>query len=180
MPSSPWARLGSSAASEDASYGGAVRRLTAAVSALAYMGVVAGTAASVAAEPVAKPSAQAKYQRQASNATNKHRVANGLKELRRTDCVQRFAVRQAKAMAQQERPFHQELVPIMTECGLLAAGENVAAGYPTGRSVVNDGWMTSPPHRLNILNPVYRLMGVAARKGHDGQWYVAQVFGTPV
>jgi uncharacterized protein YkwD len=158
-----------------------VRRLTAAVSALAYMGVVAGTAASVVAAPadavVEKPSAQAKYQRQAFDATNKHRAANDLKELRRTDCVQRFAVRQAKAMARQEHAFHQDLGPIMEECGLNAVGENVAEGYPTGRSVVNDGWMQSEGHRANILNPAYRLLGVGARKGHDGRWYAVQVFG---
>lgn len=141
------------------------------------MGVVAGAAAPVVAGVADKPSAQAKYQRQAFNATNRHRAADGLKELRRTDCVQRFAVRQAKAMAQQEHAFHQELQPILEECGLSAVAENVAEGYPTGRSVVNDGWMQSEGHRANILNPAYRLLGMGARKGHDGRWYAVQVFG---
>jgi uncharacterized protein YkwD len=154
-----------------------VRRLTAAVSALACMGGVAGTAAPVGADPAEKPKPHAKYQRQALNATNEHRAAEGLKELRRADCVQRFAVRQAKAMAQQEHAYHQDLGPIMDECGLSAVAENVAEGYPTGRSVVDDGWMTSEGHRANILNPAYRLIGVGARKGHDGRWYAVQVFG---
>ena len=43
--------------------------------------------------------------------------------------------------------------------------------------MVNDGWMHSPGHRANILNPDYTLMGIGARKGHNGRWYVAQVFG---
>jgi uncharacterized protein YkwD len=155
-----------------------VRLLTAAVPALACMGVVvAGTAAPVESHSTERKPAHAKYQRQAHNATNKHRVAHELKELRRTDCVQRFAVRHAKTMAQQEQMFHQELGPILKQCGLNAVGENVAYGYPTGRSVVNDGWMNSDGHRANILNPDYRLMGIGARKGHDGRWYVAQVFG---
>jgi len=142
------------------------------------MGVVAaGTAAPVAADSSYKKSPQAKYQDQARQATNKQRVANGLKELRKQDCVQRFAVRQAKKMAQQESMFHQELGPILEECGLNAVGENVAYGYPSGRSVVNDGWMNSDGHRANILNPDFKLMGIGARKGHDGRWYVAQVFG---
>lgn len=153
------------------------------------MGVVAaGTAAPVEALPdrtvdaavttvSAKPNPQAKYQRQAHDATNKNRTANGLKALKRTDCVQRFAVRQAKAMAQQENMFHQELGPILDACGLSMVGENVAYGFSTGRSVVNAGWMESEGHRANILNPDYRLMGIGARKGHDGRWYVAQVFG---
>ena len=170
---------------EASSYREWMRRLTAAVSAFAFMGAVAGAAAPASAgdEPhlseraAAKVKPHVKYQRQAFNATNKQRAEEGLKELRRTDCVQRFAVRQAKAMARQQHAFHQELGPIMAECGLRAAGENVAEGYRTGRSVVNEGWMNSSGHRANILEPAYRLMGIGARKGDDGRWYVAQVFG---
>ena len=173
----------SSAASEESTYRDVVRHLAAAVSVLACMGVVvAGTAAPVASQTIdsqtaAKRPAYVKYQRQAHNTTNNQREARGLARLTRTDCVQRFAVRQAKTMAQQERMFHQDLAPILTECGLVLVGENVAYGYKTGRSVVNDGWMNSPGHLANIVNPAYTLMGIGARKGHDGHWYVAQVFG---
>jgi uncharacterized protein YkwD len=80
-------------------------------------------------------------------------------------------------MAQQEQMLHQDLGPVMEACGLRTAGENVAEGYPNGRSVVNDGWMGSEGHRANILNPDFRLLGIGARKGHDGRWYAAQVFG---
>ena len=80
-------------------------------------------------------------------------------------------------MAQQEQMFHQDLGAVMRDCKLNTAGENVAYGYGTGKSVVNDGWMNSEGHRANILNPSYRLMGIGARKGHNGRWYVAQVFG---
>ena len=37
--------------------------------------------------------------------------------------------------------------------------------------------MNSEGHRANILKPDYRLMGIGARKGSDGLWYVSQVFG---
>ena len=80
-------------------------------------------------------------------------------------------------MAQQEQLFHQDLGDLSRECKLATAGENVAYGYRTGKSVVNDGWMNSEGHRGNILNPSFRLMGIGARKGHDGRWYVSQVFG---
>ncbi len=145
------------------------------------MGVVAaGTAAPVWALPdhsAAKATAHGKYQRQAHDATNRNRSAQGLKGLKKADCVQKFAVRQARRMAQQENMYHQELGPIMAACGLSSVGENVAYGYPTGRSVVNEGWMNSAGHRANILNPDFTLMGIGARKGHNGRWYVAQVFG---
>jgi uncharacterized protein YkwD len=80
-------------------------------------------------------------------------------------------------MANQERMFHQELGPMMSACHLQMAGENVAYGYPTGKAVVNQGWMHSEGHRANILEPRYRRMAIAARKGDDGRWYVSQVFG---
>lgn len=42
---------------------------------------------------------------------------------------------------------HQELGPILDECGLSTVGENVAYGYPTGGAVVRRGWMRSAGHR---------------------------------
>ena len=145
------------------------------------VGLVATLALLVATGTTAAP-AQAqtpagKYAQQAFAATNANRTHNGLKALKASDCLKRAAVRQAKAMAQQEQIFHQDLGPLMRQCKLNTAGENVAYGYRTGKSVVNDGWMNSEGHRDNILNPSFRLMGIGARKGHDGRWYVAQVFG---
>ena len=55
-------------------------------------------------------------------------------------------------MAKAEKIYHQDLGAIMDTCGLVTAGENVADGYPTGRSVVNQGWMRSDGHRANILS----------------------------
>jgi uncharacterized protein YkwD len=120
------------------------------------------------------------YAQQAHRATNKARVANSLAKLSKDDCLKRYAVKQAKAMAAAREMFHQDLVPILTECKLGLTGENVAYGFPDGKSVVNDGWLNSAPHRANILNPAYQLMGIAARKGGDGKWYVSQVFGRPL
>ena len=60
---------------------------------------------------------------------------------------------------------------------LVAAGENVAYGYPNGRAVVNQGWMKSEGHRANILSRGFKLVAVAARRDDDGTWYAAQVFG---
>ena len=117
------------------------------------------------------------YARQAFAATNDARADAGLKALRKNRCLQKFAKAQAKLMAQHEEMFHQELGPILSRCGLSGVGENVAYGYASGRSVVDDGWMNSEGHRANILGS-YRLMAIGARKGHDGRWYVAQVFGS--
>lgn len=127
--------------------------------------------------PEAAVTAQGRYQSQAFAATNRQRARHDRVAFRHQDCVQRFAVRQARRMARQERMYHQDLGPILRQCGLSTVGENVAYGYPTGRSVVDDGWMRSEGHRENILNPRFRLLGIGARKSDDGQWYAAQVFG---
>lgn len=129
---------------------------------------------------VAPPAAQAqsidRYERQARVVTNNARQTHHLTQLRKKPCVQRYAIRQARKMARQERIFHQDLGVVMRRCNLDAVGENVAYGYDTGRGVVR-AWMRSEGHRHNILNPRYRLIGMAARRGDNGNMYAAQVFG---
>lgn len=149
-----------------------MRRL---VALLAATATFAATVATIA--PAQAQTAAGRYAQQAFTATNANRAHHGLKELKPNDCLKHAAAQQAKAMAAQEQIFHQDIEKLLHACRLSTVGENVAYGFPTGRSVVNDGWMNSEGHRDNILNPAYRLMGIAARKGHDGNWYVSQVFG---
>ena len=57
--------------------------------------------------------------------------------------------------------------------------ENIAAGQRTPDEVV-DGWMHSPGHRANILNPDVRQIGVGLNhRGRLGTIWT-QVFGTPL
>ena len=37
-------------------------------------------------------------------------------------------------------------------------------------------WKKSPPHRKNMLNKKFRLIGVASAKGADGRTYWVQMF----
>lgn len=110
-------------------------------------------------------------------ATNTVRSDHDRPKLEVNRCVKRFAVRQAQRMANQERMFHQKLGPVLRECGLTKAGENVAYGFPTGLAVVFQGWLLSPSHLANILDREFRLLGAGARKSDSGVWYAAQVFG---
>lgn len=127
--------------------------------------------------PADAATAPAKYQKQAFAATNHQRDRHDLRALRKQKCVQKHAVRWAKHMARTEKLVHQSLTPIMRDCGLNMAGENIAVGYATGRKVVNQGWMHSEGHRANILRGDYRLMGIGARRDDSGRWWVSQVFG---
>jgi stress response protein SCP2 len=68
---------------------------------------------------------------------------------------------------------------------VLAAGypysvvaENIAAGQHTAAEVV-DGWLDSPGHRANILNPAVRQIGVGFTPGGPCGTTWTQVFGTP-
>jgi uncharacterized protein YkwD len=117
------------------------------------------------------------YAAKAVEATNVAREANDRRAFKVDECLRGFAVKQARKMAAAGKIFHQDLGAIMAECGLVTTGENVAYGYPTGRSVVNQGWMRSEGHRANILNAGFKLVAVAARRDENGTWYAAQVFG---
>ncbi len=56
-------------------------------------------------------------------------------------------------------------------------GENIAYGQPDPAHVV-DEWMHSPPHRENILNCTFTVIGVGVNFGANGPWWT-QVFATP-
>lgn len=58
-------------------------------------------------------------------------------------------------------------------------GENIAAGYPTPESVV-DGWLKSPGHCANIMNPAFREIGIGYSYSASSayKYYWVQDFGT--
>lgn len=59
-------------------------------------------------------------------------------------------------------------------------GENIAAGQDSPDSVMN-GWLSSPGHCANLMNPQFTEMGAAyaINKKSDLLIYWTQVFGTP-
>lgn len=117
-----------------------------------------------------------RYAAAAVAATDARRADHDLPRLRENSCLQRVATGWARHMARAERLVHQDLGRVLRRCGLSAAGENVAYGYPTGRAVVR-AWMRSPDHRANILSPRFRLLAVGAADDDGGRWWTSQVFG---
>lgn len=69
----------------------------------------------------------------------------------------------------------------MTREGYIwrTAGENIAAGYTTARAVV-DGWLKSPGHCANIMNPSFKEVGVGYATNASSTYRVYWVndFGT--
>lgn len=55
------------------------------------------------------------------------------------------------------------------------AGENIAYGQRTPEEVMK-GWMNSPGHRKNILNPEFEQIGIGIAKNSNGVTYWTQMF----
>ena len=74
--------------------------------------------------------------------------------------------------------FHQDLAPILRECGLSTVGENVAYGYPE-RQVGRQRRLDEAPTgtgRTSSTGTSGCWRSVPGR-ATTGTWYAAQVFG---
>lgn len=60
--------------------------------------------------------------------------------------------------------------------GYRTAGENIAGGQTTPQAVV-DGWLKSPGHCANIMNPGFKELGVGYYAGGSYRHYWTQDFG---
>jgi uncharacterized protein YkwD len=119
--------------------------------------------------------------------TNRERVRASLTPLRRNAELARIAQLQAEQMAAAGKLAHEvpgsrypTLASRMKLIGYQyrAVGENVAEGYTSGAALMA-GWMTSAPHRANILSVRFTETGVGMARSKSGRTYTAQVFGRP-
>ncbi len=128
------------------------------------------------------------WQQQIIDLTNQQRLANGLAPLRVNDRLVSAAQIQANQMAQLDQMSHElpsapypSLVDRANHVGYHYArlGENIAYNYQGPVEVVT-AWMNSPGHRANILDPQFTEIGVGLAQNLRGEFYYAQVFGTPL
>ncbi|MFL5617133.1 MAG: CAP domain-containing protein [Gemmatimonadaceae bacterium] len=119
--------------------------------------------------------------------TNRERTRASLTPLRRNGELARAAQLQAEQMAAAGKLAHEipgsrypTLASRMKLIGYQyrSVGENVAEGYTSGAALMA-GWMTSPPHRANILSARYTETGVGMARSKNGRTYTAQVFARP-
>jgi len=119
--------------------------------------------------------------------TNRERARASLTPLRRNADLTRAAQLQAEQMAAAGKLAHE--VPgsryptLASRLRLVgysyrAVGENVAEGYTSGAALMA-GWMTSAPHRANVLSARYTETGVGMARSKSGRTYHAQVFARP-
>ena len=104
---------------------------------------------------------------------NRDRAEAGLPELAWNEWLAQAARKHAAEMARRGRLSHQfdgepGLRDRIAATGLRfnASAENVASSPSPAE--INDGWMRSPGHRANILEPKYNAIGVAiVRSGNE-------------
>ena len=119
--------------------------------------------------------------------TNAQRVQAGLAPLTVSSSLMRAATIQADNMARLDVMSHTLPGTDAPTLGDRAAavgyqfttlGENIAFNYADAEAVVA-GWLGSPGHRANILNPSVTQTGVAVAINAQGEPYYAQEFGNP-
>lgn len=120
----------------------------------------------------------------ALRSVNAFRARNGLPPLRIDGRLMQAARVQAAAMAASDRLDHAaggRLTGRVTDAGYAwsTTAENIGRGYATFEAAMQ-GWIGSPGHRRNLLNPNITEIGFAgARSATGGRNYWAQVFAAP-
>lgn len=115
---------------------------------------------------------------------NAFRAENGLKPLRVNAQLDAAALAQSRAMSKADRMDHEVAgaLPGRAEragyhWGTVA--ENIGRGYPDYGAAM-EGWIHSPGHRKNLLNPNVTEIGFAGvRMGADGTRYWTQILASP-
>jgi len=103
---------------------------------------------------------------------NEARISQGLDPLRFDSRAQRWAEGWTPRMVERGQPVHQELHPFVGG-SILRVGENVGVSTE-GVEAVFLGFMASPPHRANILDPSFTHVGIGTLRGRfqrrDATW----------
>ncbi len=116
-------------------------------------------------------------ERQLFESLNHERTAQGLSALQWDNALFKAARHHALLMLNLNRIEHQlpsepSLEDRLAEAGarFTAIAENIAVGSNPQR--IHAGWMDSPGHRKNILNPQLTAVGIAAVRGPGGLYAV--------
>ena len=123
-------------------------------------------------------------EQQVIDLTNQERAQQGLPALKENWQLSRVARYKSRDMAAKgyfshNSPTYGSPFNMMRDFNVSyrRAAENIAAGQSTPEQVVN-GWMNSPGHRKNILDPNLKQIGVGYAKGGSYGHYWTQMFIT--
>lgn len=137
-----------------------------------------------------KPSEVAGLETNILKLTNEERVRHGLKQLQSSDALNYLAKNQShnmcesKVLAHENEAFPEgwkKLIQRLKMVKVRSGAENVAlrtveSDHQEWAREVVKGWMKSPSHRKNILEPMHRYLGVGVAPCENRIAYATQVF----
>lgn len=119
---------------------------------------------------------------------NQERKSLGLQSLKENMALDNAAVLKAQDILEKDYFSHQSPEGIgpwywfkVAGYNYEVAGENLAIGFLDSEEV-HKAWLVSPSHRVNLLNPKYKEVGIAITKGDfqgNETTVVVQLFGVP-
>lgn len=172
--------------------GGSFRRTVAvlvaagiAAGAFAVVGVDASPTAGGCTPQANWPAARPKLAEAVVSLINAHRTSLGLRALVVSPALTASATWKARHMAEYQYMGHDDPAPPVARawyqriaaCGFAgAAGENLAAGFPSAGAAVQ-AWLADPPHKANLESTSWNLTGVGVAESANGMVFWAQDFG---
>ena len=114
---------------------------------------------------------------------NKERTARHLTPLKLSPGFRAVAIKHSKDMASHQNLTHlsssgKSYLDRLVEAGLffIEIGENVAVSDTFDAAFIHQGFMESPEHRDNVLNPKYDIAGIGVVYSGDREYFVTQDF----
>lgn len=96
---------------------------------------------------------------------NAYRVRNGVGALAPSTALDALAEAHSRTMARERRLTHDGFRQRTERAGSRACVENVGWNYADARSQLQ-GWIDSPPHNVNLLDPQIRQAGIGEAAGY--------------
>lgn len=129
-----------------------------------------GTPSAPVVDTTGKPAEWSTVEWEILQLTNAERAQQGLSALAPDTCLRNAAHSWSTHMATTGVFEHGDVRSRVSGCAVTRRGwaENIAWGYPDARAAVR-GWMSSPGHRANILNPGLTHLGVGVQNDHYTQ-----------
>lgn len=107
---------------------------------------------------------------------NQSRTANGLRTVRLNQHLSREARSHSIEMGRRYRLFHtSNLQDLVRPFDARTWGENIA--YADTLRRVEQLWMQSYDHRINLLNPAFRSVGIGVARIKGWLWVTLQLYG---
>jgi uncharacterized protein YkwD len=141
-----------------------------------------------AAEP-ATPNDIAALEREVIDVVNRTRASGDAQRLQRNDAMMRAARAHAQELARRGVLDHASRTPGRETFARRLAAEGAPAWTLAGENLIQlphvaldvpeeavTGWLGSPSHRSQMLEPSYTDTGVGIAQDAAGNWYVVQLF----